>query len=866
VLDGWPLLGRNAEIDRVRQVWRSGPAGVVVAGPCGSGKTAFAHACLDLARDLGWNVEVISTPAASATLWGADLLSSVLDGLSASGEAAVVFVDDVELLSDAPAALLHDAALRRGIGVLATLRSGTVAASAITDLWRNGVATRIDLVPLGVDLIGQIMTTVLGGPVEHATVAACADLCQGNGSYLRELLIGARDDGTLSEAHGLWRLTDEIRPSCRLIELVESELAGVSAVERRVLETVAYAGALSATLVEQLFGSEDAGRLERSGHLTSRRTADGIEFGLRHQVHREILRAGLSAADTHDIAARLVRVTTRAADAGVDCTQVAAWGLDAGTTTPAELLAAATTARWRYDFPLAERLVTGAVRAGAGFDAELLAAQLASLQGKAEEADRRLHALQDRAVTDNQRGRAAVSRLDNIALYQGDIDLGLRVAEDAERSITDREWRDHVSGVKVAMLLAARGPRAAARAAEPLLESATGLGLVRACGGAAYSFGRTGQLEKALRASQLGYAAHRELDEPTDWYPWFNILTRCMTLAQAGRFAEADRDARQQHARGVAETSPEAQAYFSWHLVKVVGERGHITDAVHHGREALTLFRELGRPQYVREAQVALALALALAGRGREADALLQEQQTLGVPGGPYTAVELPIARGWTLAALGDLSGAVGTLRSGADLATDLGDLVGAASALHAVARLGHADEVLDELAAVTSAVEGELAPARLAHTRALVAGDPAGLREATAAFESMGADLLAAEAAADLVVALSRSGRRRDCNAAHRRATELAARCPGASTPALRRLELAARLTRSEYEVALLAAGGATNGAIADHLSLSIRTVQNHLQRAYDKLGIHARGDLGAALHGSPADARATQAGRIPN
>lgn len=496
--------------------------------------------------------------------------------------------------------------------------------------------------------------------------------------------------------------------------------------------------------------------------------------------------------------------------------------------------------------------MTSAVLAGAGFDAELLAAQLASLQGRDHDAGRVLLDLQRRADTDAQRGQVAVSRLDNIALYQGDIELGLRVAEEAESVIVDPKWRDHVSGVKIAMLLAARGPRAAARAAEPLLETATGLGLVRTCGGAAYAFGRTGELEKALRASSMGYAAHRDLEEPTEWYPWFHVLTRCMALAQAGRFVEADRDAREHHAKGVAESSPEAQAFFSWHLVKMVGERGHIADAIHHGREALALFRDLSRPQYAREAQVALALALALAGRGAEADALLDELATLGLRGEPYTAVELPIAQGWTQVAVGDVPRAIKTFRAGADLGAELGDFVGATSALHAVARLGHADEVLDQLVETSSAIEGDLAPARLAHAHALVSRDIAGLFDASAAFTEMGADLLAAEAAADHAEALLRAGCRRDSSAARRRARELAVRCSGASTPALRLLDVQACLTRSEYEIALLAAAGSTNAAIAEQLQLSIRTVQNHLQHAYDKLGVHTRGDLSTALRGT--------------
>jgi DNA-binding NarL/FixJ family response regulator len=48
---------------------------------------------------------------------------------------------------------------------------------------------------------------------------------------------------------------------------------------------------------------------------------------------------------------------------------------------------------------------------------------------------------------------------------------------------------------------------------------------------------------------------------------------------------------------------------------------------------------------------------------------------------------------------------------------------------------------------------------------------------------------------------------------------------------------------------VATLAAGGRSSRDIADHLVVSVRTVENHLQRAYEKLGVRSRSDLAAAL-----------------
>jgi len=55
--------------------------------------------------------------------------------------------------------------------------------------------------------------------------------------------------------------------------------------------------------------------------------------------------------------------------------------------------------------------------------------------------------------------------------------------------------------------------------------------------------------------------------------------------------------------------------------------------------------------------------------------------------------------------------------------------------------------------------------------------------------------------------------------------------------------------LTAREREVALLAAAGHPSRVIAERLYLSFRTVDNHLRRIYEKLGIPGRAKLADAL-----------------
>ena len=55
--------------------------------------------------------------------------------------------------------------------------------------------------------------------------------------------------------------------------------------------------------------------------------------------------------------------------------------------------------------------------------------------------------------------------------------------------------------------------------------------------------------------------------------------------------------------------------------------------------------------------------------------------------------------------------------------------------------------------------------------------------------------------------------------------------------------------LTARERDIATLAAQGDSSKEIAERLFLSVRTVDNHLQNVYSKLGVSGRRQLSAAL-----------------
>ena len=108
---------------------------------------------------------------------------------------------------------------------------------------------------------------------------------------------------------------------------------------------------------------------------------------------------------------------------------------------------------------------------------------------------------------------------------------------------------------------------------------------------------------------------------------------------------------------------------------------------------------------------------------------------------------------------------------------------------------------------------------------------------------------MLAAEAYTAAARAFRTEGLARPASACARLAADLAAACGDVSTPGLTLDEAIERLTQREREIAAMAATGASNREIATKLVLSVRTVDNHLQNAYSKLGVTSREDLAQAL-----------------
>jgi DNA-binding CsgD family transcriptional regulator len=885
MLAEWPLIGRGREVARLRSLLTDPRSrGAMLAGPAGVGKTRLARECLAAAAQAGMaTLTVTGSQSAAAVPYGAvaSVLSAfggvgtkasqypdpgafvddVMLGIIAGSRPQSVFllVDDAHLLDRASALLILRLAARKEVFVLLTIRAREPVPDAITSLWKDGLVERLEIANLDGAAIEELLSTVLGGPVDGATLAALTARSDANLLFLRELVAAALADGTLRRDHGLWRLVGESSPPARLIEVVETRLGRLSAGEHHLLELIAIGEPVGAG-VRALSRLEVAERLEELGLVSSRDDGRRLELRLAHPIYGEILRSRLSGARQQQLARSLAETIEQTGmRRREDILRVGSWRLLGGGGAPDLLLTAATTARWQYDLELADRLAQAAVSAGAGLEAELLRAQLQVLRGQPEAAEERLSQLLGTLDAPRDRARTGIALLDVAYLQAQPLNM-LDILERLSSAPVDDSFRADLSARRLVASLLIDGPRRALAEPLPHYDETRDDAAFPIAVGRAQAYLRMGRTASAKRELDTLDAVTATAGRVGLWrFP--GIFLASERLADDGHLAESIRVVTEHYQRGVSSSSVEVQAISAWALGHRHLLAGRLRTAARFAREAIAGCEQLGVRAGVLDATGLLALIEAIIGAARASITSDPEPSRPAAEASNTFSLGLAgQAQAWTAIASGDTRAARALFTDTAQRCLAIGDLKWGVSSLHGLVRIGHPEDALDPLETTVPEMEGPWAALCLRHARALAQPDAPALREVALEFDALGAALLAAEAAAQAGGAWELLQDSRQASAARSLAVSIAQRCEGAVTPALQSLATYDTLTEAELETARYAADGLSNKAIAQRLYLSVRTVESRLQTVYNKLGIRSRDALGAALLALPQRERGSE------
>jgi DNA-binding CsgD family transcriptional regulator len=858
----WPLTGRSEEMRAIEAaIWASDVSGIVVCGAAGVGKSRIAREALSAAVLRGcegrWAIGTSSArtlPLGAFTAWAqsgvtdtVQLVRGVIESLTAApaGTTVVVAVDDVHRLDDLSTFVVQQIVQRGAAKVVLTVRDGEPIPAAVEDIWSGGEFDRLDLQPLSLDETTMLLSATLGGSVDPDAAQRLWTLTRGNALYLRNIVEQEVAHGRLEMQHGYWRWIGVPIVAPGLVQLIESRIGALPTPVSDVIDALAVGEPIELAALTRITDPAAVEEADTRGLITLEPIVGGVEVRVAHPLYGEVRRK--RAAPTRLRRLRGLVAAELAASADRDDVQVAVrratLSLDSDLTPDADLLVkAARGAVWLADLPLADRLAEAAIRAGAGPEANFIRAHALSWLSRGEEADTVLAEIRTSQLTDDDHARLAFLRASNMLWVLTDPARAKELIDDASRT-TSPQARSYIDAFLTVYWFAMDQPGLATQASKDLelddLPAVVGAEIAWALAAISADAGRT---TKAVAIADAGYTvATRSFDGPQ---MRFNIAdAHVSALLLAGRISDAV-DVAERVRRQAADLPGAA----------------HLLGAAVAGRAALGAGRLDTACLLLDQAAVGLSAAghaigwgyryhfprstaLAIRASTDEAAAALA---TLDKLRRPFRSLdyERSLARAWVAAGQGAVSEAIDILLSATERAGANGEFAAEVICLQTAAQFGDHSGA-HRLQELESIVEGPRVGLAARFAEALRDSDAAKLTAVSEDFERMGDLVAAVDAAAHAAIEYRRKDLRGSALGCSTRADALAQQCGGASTPALRQAIERLPLTDREREILTLIADGLSNRAVAERLTLSVRTVESHIYRAMSKTGTTSRDEL---------------------
>lgn len=860
----WPLVGRDSELQRVAALRSAAAPGGVLIAPAGYGKSRLAREAVSAAGSDGaftaWvqgTQTAASVPlAAFATLLpeaGSDqLLTLIRQSIAALRSRAgtrplVLGIDDAHLLDPISAALVLHLAMTRSAFLVVTLRTGEGAPDAVGSLTKDAGLARIDLPPLDEAATGRLVETALGGAVEQRAVRWVHERSEGNPLYVRELLIGAVDSGSLEPSRGLWRLVGRPPMTGSLRGFMEQRLAALGDDVRQAVELLAIGEPLPLSAATELTSHEALSAAEEQHMLTI--DAGGPEPAVRlaHPLVGDVIHGSLSPGQADDLRRRLAAAVGHGKQAGPgDALRVARWWLDAGDPIPAELLLdAARAALVASDPELASQLARLAIGGGQRAEGSLLLARACIARKRFEEAATVLADAQD-AIADPS------IALDYLELYISVLFWGLH-REDDLRALFERaqawwpepSWQQRLHPLRLYVEELGRPYGSTLSLSKQILDDASLVPDVRL------------QVER-IHAIDLLYAGRAKesvawttrmrpsppLEDPQDQFAASSWVLAALESGDDWPVFARELEAYFRTAIRLDDRPACGLAAYGLGALGAAG--GRLDDAARWFAESELQLEHGDVYGSLSLTRACIAELHAVRGQLEPLGPSLERAWELldGTEPRPGQIPTFTRAQAWARHARGDADGARALLLATAREILPMP--LFAAQLGYEAMRAGADPEVVRPVIEDAAArCDGRLTGACARDVAARASGDADAIIAVSEHLEGLGATVYAMEAAAAAAWTVAGGRRRETTRRAAMRAERLHALGQGLRRPELPAVGSAVPLTDREHELIRMAGAGLSNADIADRLSLSIRTVETHLYRAMQKLGVSDRREL---------------------
>ena len=764
-------------------------------------------------------------------------------GRAASGERRLLAIDDLDLLDSSSLSLLAQSLDREAIRLVGAVRTSE-SAKVLQTLRPVRPLAIVRIQPWRRDDVAAFIARQIGGVLHELTLCRLLRFSGGNALCLTELLDSGLASGRLRRHYDTWVWTGSLTVQPLTAARVASRLDDLDPTGRDVLATVALVGVAELQLLEEVFGSAAVEAADDAGLLSIEQSDLRLVVSPRSSIEGSVLLQTLSATRRRRLAgafvAALERHGCRRAD---DPLRMARLLSLAGIRVSPELsLKAASVALRRHDPEFAE--VVLAQHPGDDPAATSLLVSALVAQGRQRQAAAVLaNALRETSMTAGDRAELR-TRMALLELLDASAEPARRF--DSHLAVTDRSTvcRSAWTGRDL-------GDAAAVGRTLGRQRDWSGTAVQQALVGAVAALAQAGKLDAAVEAAGAAgdCLSERFAFEPTEWVHLLTVLGSCQL--ERGAVEDADRCATALRQAGRAQDWS-----YAYELGALLGgrcalARGSVRRASRLLSESLAPGKA-DRAAFLRPYGLTLlALAQSLAGGGGSADRALFDADRATLAGTPRLLRELTqLARAEILLARGLRRGAFEAAIGVADRSQPEGQILAGLSALHLCIRIQPSPEIADRVALVVRDTDFTLARLYRQHAESAVARDGRAMSDVAAAYDRMGLRWLAAETAAASLAATPPSHRASWVTADRSILERVDAQADiGLPAPWWQSGDGLAPLTQREREITELAAGGWSSPRIATHLHLSKRTVENHLQHSYRKLGISHREELATVL-----------------
>jgi DNA-binding CsgD family transcriptional regulator len=851
----WPLTGRDEELSLIAACLSqpAGATGVAIFGPAGVGKSRLLAEAAKVAVDDGTDVRWIVANASARTIplgafldWTSratggplELVGCVVHALTetSEGRRVVVAVDDAHLLDDLSSFVLHQLVVQKAATVIISVRTGEPVPDAVTALWKDHHLQRLDLQPLSQTEATTLLGLGLGGSVDPDIEKRMWALTQGNVLFLRHLVDQELRHNRLKSLNGRWVWSGAPIVSPRLMDLIESQVGSVSDAVRDVVDLVAVSEPLDTAVLSGLVSAEAMEEAEQRGLIVVSATRGRAVARIGHPLYGEARRSNASPLRLRRLRGLVAQAICKLEEPG-DPVRLGLLWMESDLEPNAQLLfRAAEAAFMRLDLALTDQLADASVAAGGGAEPAILRVHALQHMNRVQDCEDLLNSVDPSAFDDREFANFLTIRAANLLwpLASPDDAWTFLHSIKTTKAVVQQSLQAF-QGLQLAMAARPHEAIAAAESLDP--DALPDLAALVVAWGLTIALGDVGRTAEAVAAATRGLdRAARSHDAPfqattlTDLYLTALLLTG--RLHDAGSFVE---DVLRRWGDAPGLTAVAANAY----AASVALRQGHLDVARRVLEPAMSVFVAVGEDWTMCDRFTHVYVELL--GRLGDVAAATAARPTLERrrhPSSDWLQSDRLLAASWVSATQGAVRPAIDTARQAAAYAREHGQFAREVLCLQTATQFGD-KQTAARLAELTDLVEGPRVTVAAAFAAALAEGDAPAMEAVSAELEEMGDLLAAADAAAHAAIAYRTKDRRGAALTADSRAQQLAQRCGGAVSPALREAAQPIQLTAREREIISLVAQGLTNRQIAEKLTMSIRTVEGHLYRASRRLGIN--------------------------